>query len=232
MLNNNILVLGSKPQSKLPDIHVDKIYTANGAAEKATYFRKKYLKNELTCIVGAREFTRNEQVSRRIITSKPERIVVRSGKIDSPTQLEEYTKLICLPNSVQWNFQSKFFQNKKISLLLAELQHQEKFFNKMVHFLKSIKNKNIQGISTGFYAILLALEENPNSKIIISGIGMMGGKQFYKSDRSNYFVYDSRARVDRFLFKKLLSKYKDRLYTLDGDLPKISNINLWNGNFF
>ena len=41
MLNNNILVLGSKPESKLPDIHVDKIYTANGAAERAIEFRKK-----------------------------------------------------------------------------------------------------------------------------------------------------------------------------------------------
>tara|TARA_B110000196_G_scaffold283601_1_gene265622 strand:+ start:2283 stop:2981 length:699 start_codon:yes stop_codon:yes gene_type:complete len=232
MLNNNILVLGSKPQSKLPDIHVDKIYTANGAAEKAMHFRKKYLKNELTSIVGAREFARNEQVSIRIITSKPERIIIRAGKINLPPLLEKYTKLIFLPNSVQWNFQSKFFQNKKLSLLLAEFQHQEKIFNKIVHFLKSIKNKNIQGVSTGFYAILLALEENPNSKIIISGIGMKGGKQFYKSDRSNYFVYDSRARVDRFLIKRLLKKYINRLCTLDGDLAKIANINLWNGNSF
>jgi len=47
-----------------------------------------------------------------------------------------------------------------------------------LHILKFIKNKNIWGVSTGFYAILLALEENPESKIIISGIGMQGGKQF------------------------------------------------------
>jgi len=84
----------------------------------------------------------------------------------------------------------------------------------------------------GFYAILLALEENPNSNIIISGIGMKGGKQFYKSNRSNYFVYDSRARVDRFLINRLLKKYKYRLFTLDKDLIQVANINKWNGNSF
>ena len=50
---------------------------------------------------------------------------------------------------------------------------------------------------------------------------MKGGKQFYKSERSNYFVYDSRAKVDRFLIKRLLKKYKDRMYTLDADLAEI-----------
>ena len=129
-----------------------------------------------------------------------------------------------------WNFQSKFFQKKKFSLLLAELQYQDKFYNKIFHLLRSIKNKSIQGVSTGFYAILLALEENPNSNIIISGIGMKGGKQFYKFNRSNYFVYDSRARVDRFLINRLLKKYKYRLFTLDKDLIEVTNINKWNRN--
>ena len=39
MSKKNILVLGSKPGSMLPNIKVEKIYTANGAAEKA----QKYL---------------------------------------------------------------------------------------------------------------------------------------------------------------------------------------------
>ena len=232
MLVNNILVLGSKPESKLPDLQVDKIYTANGAAERAINFDKKYLKNKLTCIVGAREFSVNELAREKIIKARPERIIARSGKIILPYQIEKNIQVMCLPNSVQWNFQSKFFSNKKFSLLVAELQHQEKFSNKIFHLFNSIKNKKIQGVSSGFYAILLALDENPNSNIIISGIGMKGGKQFYKSERSNYFVYDSRARVDRFLISRLLKKYKCRLFTLDADLIEVANINKWSGNFF
>ena len=61
---------------------------------------------------------------------------------------------------------------------------------------------------------------------------MKGGKQLYKFNRSNYFVYDSRARVDRFLINRLLKKYKYRLFTLDKDLIEVTNINKWNGNSF
>ena len=226
----NVLVLGSKPESNLPDIKVSKIYTANGAAERANYFRKKYSENELTCIVGAREFARNEQVSRRIIEAKPEKFFIRSGAIDLPIELKDYSKLILLSNDEQWNFQSKFFKYKKLSLFFSEIFHQSKLIDKLIHFLKFIKNKNIWGVSTGFYAILLALDENPNSKIIISGIGMKGGKQFYKSERSNYYVYDSRARVDKFLINRLFKNYKDRLCTLDQELAEISGISLWKGD--
>tara|TARA_B110000971_G_C19989338_1_gene491160 strand:+ start:370 stop:1068 length:699 start_codon:yes stop_codon:yes gene_type:complete len=232
MLDNNILVLGSKPESKLPDIRVDKIYTANGAAARAIEFRRKYEKNELTCVVAAREFARNDYVKSRVIKSKPERIMVVPGVINIPLELEGYTKLICLSDKEQWNFQAKFFKNKKISLLIAEMQHQVSFYSKIIHILKNIKNKNIQGISRGFYSILLALEENPNSNIIISGIGMKGGKQFYESKRSQLFIYDSRARVDRYLVSRLLKNYKSRLYSLDLDLIEVSNINEWKGDTF
>ena len=44
MKNENVLVLGSKPGSMLPDINVNKIYTSNGSAEREVEFRKKYLK--------------------------------------------------------------------------------------------------------------------------------------------------------------------------------------------
>ena len=96
MENDNVLVLGSKPDSNLPDEKVNKIYTANGAAERANYFRKRYSQNTLTCIVGAREFARNEHVSRRITEARPENFVIRSGMIDLPLELKNYTKLIFL----------------------------------------------------------------------------------------------------------------------------------------
>jgi len=224
----NILVLGSKPDSKLPDLKVSKIYTANGAAERAEFYRKKYFENELICITGASEFVRNEHVSKRIIKSKPDRLIIRSGIIDLPSVLNGYTQLKCLSNLNQWCFQSIFFRFSFFSLFISEFYHQKKILDKIIHIVKAIKNKKIQGVSTGFFAILLALIENPNANVIISGIGMKGGKQFYKSERSNYFVYDSRAKVDRFLVKLLLKKYKHRLYTNDPDLAEIADISLLN----
>lgn len=232
MNDNNILVIGSKPGSKLPRIPVDKIYTANGAAERAKRYRKNYLKNELTCIVVAREFNKNEHVRGRIIRAKPKRIIIRSGTIHLPIEFQKKTNLTYLSNYTQWVYQSKFFKYKEISLLLSEIFHQQKFIDRFLHIIKLIKNNYIQGVSSGFFAILVALEENPKSNIIISGIGMKGGKQFYKSERSNFFTYDSRARVDRFLVKRLIKKYKSRLYTLDEDLAEVANIKKWEGNSF
>jgi len=224
----NILVLGSKPDSKLPDLKVSKIYTANGAAEKAEFYRKKYFENELICITGASEFLRNKHVSKRIIKSKPNRLIIRSGIVDLPCVLNGHTQLKCLSSLNQWCFQSNFFRFNFFSLFISEFYYQKKILDKIIHIAKAIKNKKIQGISTGFFAILLALIENPNANVLISGIGMKGGKQFYKSERSNYFIYDSRARVDRFLVKLLLKKYKNRLYTYDKDLAEIAEISLLN----
>ena len=232
MLENNVLVLGSKPDSKLPDLKVSKIYTANGAAERADYYRYKYLDNELICITGASEFVRNEHVSRRIKNSKPNRLLIRSGIIDLPSVLKGHSELKCISNLSQWTFQSNFFEYGFFSLFISEFYHQEKMLDKIIHVAKAVKNKKIQGVSSGFFAILLALSENPNSNIIISGIGMQGGKQFYKSERSKYYVYDARARVDRFLIKLLLKKYKNRLNTVDLDLAKTATISLWKGNLF
>tara|TARA_B100001123_G_C15344364_1_gene1036347 strand:- start:3242 stop:3940 length:699 start_codon:yes stop_codon:yes gene_type:complete len=227
MIDKNVLVLGSKPGSKLPDINVDKIYTANGAAERADYYRLKYPNNELICICGAAEFARNEHVSRRIIKSKPQRFMVRTGKISIPHELTSITEVKFMSNKEQWDFQKNFFKNKKFSLFFSEFYHQTNYLKKISHVLKCFKNRNFWGVSTGFFAILLALYENPDSKVIISGIGMTGGKQFYKSERSEYFVYDSRARVDRYLVDKLYSTYKSKMYSLDSELVNTGCVNKW-----
>ena len=231
MSNKNILVLGSKPDSKLPDIEVEKIYTANGAAERALNYKKKYPTTPLTCLVGAAEFVRNYRVRERIIKSHPERLIVR-GHMGLPKELQNNCDLICYDFKSQWNFQKKFFNNSNLTMLMAEYFYHTNYIKKMTHFLKHLKHKNFQGISTGFFSILMALEENLDSDIIVSGIGMKGGKQFYKSERSNFFVYDSRARVDRYLINKLPKRYKDRISTLDTGLAEIDNISMWSGNFF
>ncbi len=232
MIKKSVLVLGSKPGSFLPDINVGKIYTANGAAERAEIYRKKFKNNELICICGASEFARNEHVSSRIIKSKPQKLIIRSGKIELPDEIKNDTKLVCMGAKNQWNFQKHFFYYNGISLFLSEFLHQEKFLDKFKHVIKSIRNNNLWGVSTGFFAILLALSENLDSNIIVSGIGMRGGKQFYKSERSKYFIYDSRARIDRFMIKKLKKTFKKRLFSLDNELVELASISKWDRKSF
>ena len=58
---------------------------------------------------------------------------------------------------------------------------------------------------------------------------MTGGPQFYKTERSKIFNSTPRARVDRFLIKRIDSTLKKRMSSLDKDLVKIANVTLWNG---
>ena len=90
-----------------------------------------------------------------------------------------------------------------------------------MHIILSLKKGMIGGASTGLFAILYALYENKNSKIIVSGIGMSGGGHFYKEDTNKY---SNRSNVDKKLMKILKNRYKDRIFTLDKELEKNAKI--------
>jgi len=221
-----VIVIGSKPNSIIPKINSSKVYTANGAAEVARKYKKYYPNTKIICLVGKKEFEKNYRVRRRIIKSLPNRIYVRMGKINIKDIRLKKVKI--KNNSVydQFNFQSKFFHFGIFGLYLSEFFWGKNFFQKIKHFAKVFIKNNWQGVSTGFYSILLSLDENPNSKIIISGIGMRGGVQYYKSERSKFFEYSYRARVDRFMLRLLKNKYRNKLYSTDKDFCKLAKIEL------
>jgi len=81
-MNKYILVVGSKPDSMLPDLKVEEILTANGAAEKAKKYIEKFENTKFTAVIGGSEFLKNSQVKKRVINSNPDFLVSRSGIID------------------------------------------------------------------------------------------------------------------------------------------------------
>ncbi len=223
----DVLVIGSKPDSKLPNFQISKIYTANGAAERANRYQKIFPKTNLTCLVGDLEFEKNINVKDRIINALPNRMIVRGTKIHLPEKLKQNCELKYLSFTHQLNFQSKFFRGGIFSVIYSEFLREIKVNDRIKYFLKKLKNFEFQGVSTGFFSILKAIEENPNSNILITGIGMSGGKQFYPNERNKSYDYTARSRVDRFLVKKLKKKYKKNIYTTDEDLLENGNIKLW-----
>lgn len=226
-MNFDVLVIGSKPNSIIPNFSINKIYTANGAAERAEEYKKLFPKSYLTCLVGDLEFEKNINVKKRIIAAYPNRIIVRGSKIHLPEKLEKNCELKYLSFIKQQNFQAKFFRGGHFTMIYSELLRETKIENKIKYFLKKLKKFEFQGVSTGFFAILKAIEENPKSKILITGIGMSGGKQFYPNDRNKSYDYTERSRVDRFLVKKMKLDYKKNIYTTDEDLHLNGNIRLW-----
>ena len=223
----DVLVIGSKPGSEMPDFHINKIYTANGAAERAEKYMQKFPDSNLTCVVGNIEFEKNENVKKRIISSSPTRIIVRGKKIHIPENLEKKCEKKYINLKEQRNLQSSFFNGGIFSIIFGEFFREVKLEDKLNYFFKKIKKFEFQGVSTGFFSILIAIKENPNAKILITGIGMSGGKQFYENERNKTFDYTGRARVDRYLVKKLKKEFLNNIYTTDEDLNRHGNFKLW-----
>lgn len=224
-----VLVLGSKPESMFPDIEVKKIFAANGAAEKASLYLKKYPNIKLTSIVGGREFEKNLDVQNRVLNSDISEIISRSGLIKFENfDFKNKINSKCFTFQEQIKFQSNFFIFGILNIMFAECLYEKNFFMKIKHIIKSLKKGTVNGISTGFFSILYALNES-NSKVIISGIGMGGGGHFY-NEYSNR--YSNRAKVDKNLIMYLKKQYKNRLYTVDKELEKNANIKYLNIKLF
>ncbi len=250
---NYVLVLGSKPDSQLPDIKVKKIYSANGAAERAIFYKKKYPNIEHVSLIGAKEFMENENVSKRVIHSKPNKLIIRMGKIKIPKELEKTSEILFTDQKEQSLFQSKFYKFGIIDLILGESFFYELNPIKMINHIKMcIMYRGFLGASTGFYSILLALYENPECEVIVSGIGLVEGGHYYttkesygflskttkelisknKLDLKNKFRNTSRCRVERFLINRIKEKYKCRIISTDDSMVYHGKLKKWNLNLF
>ena len=219
---NYILIIGSKPESKLPDLNVETFYTANGAAERASEYKKKYPKTNFISIVSGFEFIKNIEVQNRVVEAKPSFLISRSDKIElSKYNFSKSMRFLYFSNLNQYLFQCHFFKLGIWDLLISEFKYEETIRNKLILFAKTIKYLRFSGVSTGFFAILYALKKHPNSKVIITGIGMKGGGHFYNSD-TKYSI--NRSNVDRALMKNIKKKYKERLFTIDSELARLTGI--------
>ena len=246
---NYILVLGSKPDSKLPDIKVEHIYSANGAAERAAEYKKKYPNINHTALIGSKEFSENQNVKSRVINSRPQRLYCRSGSIDLPDELKN-CELQFLNHKQQFNFQSKFYKFGGFDILLGEIFFYEtNLINLIKHTYACSTYRGFWGVATGFYSFLLALHENPDAKIIVSGIGLVEGGHFYTSKDSygyvsersqklikegkkslyNKFRNTSRCRVERFLISRMKNFFKKRIISVDDEMVKYGKVQKWSG---
>lgn len=249
---NYILVLGSKPESKLPDVKVNKIYSANGAAERALEYKKKYPNIKHTALIGSKEFTENKNVKSRVINSCPDKLYCRSGRIVIPSELYN-CELEFLSGKEQFNFQSKFYKFRGLDILMGEILFYETDLYKIIkHTYSCMTYRGFWGVATGFYSFLLALHENPEAKILVSGIGLVEGGHFYTSKDSYGYVSErsrklinegkmslynkyrntSRCRVERYLISRLKKNYKKRIISLDDEMVKYGKVMKWEGQVF
>jgi len=222
--DNYVLVLGSKPEFKIPNLKFKHIYAANGAIERVKKYETVFSKFELISVLGGREFEKNEEVKKRVLLSNPNRIICRLGNIDvEKYNLFKNINYKYFTNYEQLKIQSKFFKYGLIKILYLETFYENNVLKKIFHMYNSVSRGTIVGTSTGFFAILCALMDYPEKKIIISGIGMKGGSHMYNNPNR----YNKRSIVDRKLILNLKKNYKSRLYTTDSELSKNGKISYY-----
>lgn len=227
MNENLILILGSKPDSKIPDIKVNKIFSANAAAERGRLYRLKYPKTLFCSVVTKKEFLK-KNIFDFILNSNPNELFVRNDENNKFYNNVKIDSLNFMSNKEQWNFQKKFFKFGVFSLIWAELNYKrDTFIETIKYFYRTVRYGQFLGVSTGFFSILLALDEYKESKIIISGIGIEGGKHFYTSDNTHNYRY----KIDKILFRHLKSQYKKKIISCDYNLSKFVKIESFNGTY-
>ena len=104
----------------------------------------------------------------------------------------------------------------------AEINYEDQFFNKIFHFFKFYYTSDFLGVSSGFYAILNAIHNNPGKKIIVYGISFEGGEHYYNQDKMSL----NRGRVDNYLIKRLKKEIKNKIFVVDKKISKKYDLNL------
>ena len=241
-MNNKILVLGAKFNVRLPDEKFEKVYTANGAAILAKDYKDKYQNTYHVSVFAKEEFSKNLVVQKSVIKSQPDKIFIRNGEIN----LEDYNfkkldKYQRISSFEDMKIQLKFINLNFVEFIKTELNYKDN--DKLSYLIRCLKKFYFQGFSTGFFSLLLALQENPESKIFISGVGLNeGGGHFYTSSNHKGFfsnndkkkIYNTpyrntnRKRVERHLFKNLKPNVLGRIVSIDRELCEIADIDYYN----
>ncbi len=222
-MNKSVLILGSKPPGKIPKIEVQEVFSSNGSAELANLYIKKIKLVSHTCIIGAKSFTKLDHIKNRVISSNPNELVIRDyKKIYSyiPDLFNIKLKTTKFSKKEQLKFQKICFNKGLIDILMAELNYEEKFLNKIVHILLGSLLNNLWGVSSGFFALLYAAKKYPNSNLIISGLSFEGGEHYYKQGK----MTDNRGKIDGYLFWHLKKQIKDRILIFDKEISKKLNV--------
>jgi hypothetical protein len=210
----------------LPDIAPQAIYTANAAAFRAQSYVQHRRIPQATAIVAHRALE-TLIVQQSLVSLAPHRVLVRKKNLRAERELKPLmrdTEFVHLSERAQWDFQKTFFDWR---LLCGELKYRRGLGAKCKHLIRHLKNGQCSfGVSTGFYAALVAAGEHPNSMIILAGIGIEKGGHFCSG---NFKPHGYRAEVDAWLFAHLPNSVRSRLYSTDPKLVEIGAAFAWRG---
>ena len=227
-MQNNILIFGSMSSIKIPEIKVDEIFTSNGSAELAILYKQKITNVPHTCVIGARSFTKLDQIKKRVISSKPDKLIIRDYGRNYSNINKNFNNDILIEKfslNEQFLFQANFFKGGLFNLIKAEMKYEKNFYKTLLHMFYCFYRDGFLGASTGFFALLYAAKKYPNSNLILSGLSFKGGDHYYKSGNMTL----NRGSVDNYLIKILKDNIKNRIFCMDNSIALNLGVKFFSG---
>jgi len=213
-----VLVLGSKPDSILPDIRPVHIYAANAAALKSKTYRELNPDVQLTCIVDGRGIL-EESLQKVIYECAPNRIITKNPCLHSLNDLfpdfkNRGVRLEDRNKRDIYYFQHSIFGRRTYWAEWLKLTTRSRLKNpfkvpKILYNL--VRDKYPRGTSSGLFSVIMAATEYPEHPIVTSGISLQGGGHF---NQIGYFS-SARGKIDKYLCRSLPADIKKNLYTVD-----------------
>ena len=250
MTKKLVYIIGSKPNSILPNQTPDEVYAVNGASTRARELSAPNGTYRLTVKVGAGRLINDASVRENLIKARPEKIIYGSQvsrrdpnsvpiqsvvDINWPCEIvekkflegyKEMRQLFSFFDVVKAeSMQLKYNNNYKLNLGFG-IRYNIKRILKSGSFLYDItlnKKYVTQGFSAGFYALLQAKNDFPDSVFVLAGIGVTGGLHHHGVGLMSIH----RAMIDKYLVSKLPKDFTNNVYTTDLELASASSIQLW-----
>ena len=218
MKSEYCIVLGSKPQALLPEVNPAHVFSANAAAALASNYKDKVVAH--TAIVSSLQY-KNATVFQKVINSKPSEIIIRGHKIKKNPDPVDNIPISYISGNEQFRLESKYFGIYRLRAFLLRPG-----INKIKSFIRHMQGVDyIFGSSTGLWSILYALDQYPEKKVIVAGIGLAAGGHFYgKGEFRN-----EDGIKDYLVAKHLKKEAKDRLVSTDPKFAERVGVSLWDG---
>lgn len=228
-----VVVLGSKPQGKLPDVNVPVVLAANGAVELAVKYRNKY-GSYIIGLVPLRELKLHQHICESFIKAQPDEVIIMGGEkkeselfVRSQLKLINATVTVLSHNDVNWKL-AKYLGNARYRLAFAFLKHRGLSYLITQALPDFFKKREFLWIhrSTGLGAILYSLNRFKNlSQVILGGINFTEGGHF---NGVGQFTAKT-AFADKVTIQSWPSELKRHILTTEEDSIEISKLGLWEG---
>lgn len=226
-----VVVLGSRPGSIVPrfnrpDVPI-RVYTANGAYRRIAELETGGART--SCLVS-KSIAHDAFALERLLSLAPNRII---GSRASVTAMEALLTSSSSPLELRGFDLAELDKSELLarhvpSVVTATTELMVKALvtrdigRTLRLAMRLMRGSSPFGLSTGMTAVLLALEEHPKHRVVVSGIGLETGGHFYGSGKFSR----GRAIIDRTLFRLLPRSLRDRVVTLDRSMSVRAGVKL------